>query len=70
MDDQAAFPTPNGQFFGMGLRDYFAAKAMQGMLTTSGAPCLNGLDGYEDISAKAAYKIADAMLKARAGERT
>ncbi len=50
---------------GMTLRDYFAAKAMQGMITTSGAPCMNGLDGYEPILAKAAYKIADEMLKAR-----
>lgn len=73
-----AFPTdvgPNGDGFqtgntqwhspGMTLRDYFAASAMQGMLTTAGAPCLNGLDGFEDHAAKAAYKIADAMLKAR-----
>jgi hypothetical protein len=50
---------------GMTLRDYFAAKAAQGMLTTSGAPSLGGLDGYEDRFAAAAYKIADAKLKAR-----
>jgi len=50
---------------GMSLRDYFAARALQGMLTTAGAPSLNGLDGYEDITAQAAYKIANAMIKAR-----
>ena len=40
---------------GMTLRDYFAAKAM---LRTSVST------SYEDL-AKTAYKIADAMLKAR-----
>jgi hypothetical protein len=54
-----------GTFFGMSLRDYFAAKAMQGMITTSGHPALLGLDGCELDTAKAAYKMADAMLAAR-----
>jgi len=40
----------------MTLRDHFAAKAMQGMLTKSSA--------YESI-AQYAYKMADAMLKER-----
>ena len=46
---------------GMSLRDYFAAKAMQGLTSTlSGtAPVL-----YDAI-ADDAYEIADAMLKAR-----
>lgn len=50
---------------GMQLRDYFAAKALVGMLTTCAAPALNGLDGHEKITAIAAYKLADAMLAAR-----
>ena len=50
---------------GMTLRDYFAAKAMAALITTAGAPCLNGLDGYEQHTASASYKMADAMLKAR-----
>ena len=50
---------------GMTLRDYFAAKALQGMISTSGAPALLGLEGCELDTAKAAYKIADAMLAAR-----
>ena len=43
---------------GMDLRDYFAAKAMQGMLVNETMPHSN------DVMGKA-YKIADAMLKAR-----
>ena len=42
---------------GMTLRDYFAAKAMQGMLA-------NGESGLQTLS-QAAYILADAMLKAR-----
>ena len=48
------------QFPGMTLRDYFAAKAMQGLLNES-----NAGDGNWEIEAIAAYKIADAMLKER-----
>lgn len=45
---------------GMTLRDYFAAKAMQGLLHDAS----HG-DGQWEFEAKAAYKIADAMLEAR-----
>ncbi|WP_374520331.1 hypothetical protein [Hydrogenophaga sp.] len=44
----------------MTLRDYFAAKAMQGMLTRPGS-----IDPKQD--AEFAYKMADAMLKAMEG---
>jgi hypothetical protein len=44
---------------GMTLRDYFAAKAMQGMMVDVEDPRC-------DYIAKVSYKIADAMLKARA----
>jgi len=62
MNNEPAFPvfpeTGGGHaaaFQGMDLRDYFAAKAMLRIgVNTS----------YEDL-AKTAYKIADAMLKAR-----
>ena len=64
MKEEPAFPIvhPDGsgvQYFGMSLRDYFAAKAMQGRLA---AP------GYVDVDqdAEMAYKMADAMLKERA----
>lgn len=50
---------------GMTLRDYFAAKAMQATISTAAEPCMGGLDGYEDHMARAAYKIADAMIRAR-----
>jgi hypothetical protein len=46
---------------GMDLRDYFAAKAMQGLLADPG--WRHDMD-FED-TAHAAYKQADAMLKAR-----
>lgn len=43
---------------GMTLRDYFAAKAMQGLLAgTKTSDCM--------MIVKDAYAIADAMLKAR-----
>ena len=46
---------------GMTLRDYFAAKAMQGMLAYSYLHPLS----MEDGCARDAYQMADAMLKAR-----
>ncbi len=50
---------------GMTLRDYFAAKALQGLLAT-GEDFRNqdGRDGWE-WHALAAYSMADAMLEAR-----
>jgi hypothetical protein len=43
---------------GMSLRDYFAAKAMQGIIT-------NGLNATYEAIAKRSYVVADAMIKAR-----
>ena len=43
---------------GMTLRDYFAAKAMQGLLARTSTS--NG-----DVIVKDSYALADAMLKAR-----
>ena len=66
MNNQPAFPTGiitdgKGQIIGgsngMTLRDYFAAKAMQAM-THRG-------DGDMYFCSAQAYKMADAMLKAR-----
>lgn len=69
-EDETAFPIvhPDGkgvQYFGITMRDYFAAKAMQAMISTAGAPCLFGLEGCEVNTAQGAYKMADAMLKVR-----
>jgi hypothetical protein len=48
---------------GISLRDYFAAKAMQGLLTNF------KYDYDENGYAQSAYKIADAMLAAREAEK-
>ena len=57
-----AFPCRDHDFAGMPLRDYFAAKAMQGM-AGSRRYCEVGWD-QADVAGQA-YEIADAMLKAR-----
>jgi len=60
-----AFPAPAGVAHiteqGMTLRDYFAAKAMQGMLAHEYSRPLR----IEDLYACDAYVMADAMLKTR-----
>ncbi len=58
-----AFPDPQQDWRGgkgMTLRDYFAAKAMQGLISRPGPPDI-------DYESTLAYQIADAMLKARNG---
>ena len=62
-----AFPVSQGHYeHGMTLRDYFAAKAMAGIMN-SVAPSL-----FDEHSARAnaarAYLMADAMLTARGQE--
>lgn len=52
--DTPAFPVHGAS--GMTLRDYFAAKAMQGLTQKY---------SHESDVSRNAYKIADAMLKAR-----
>ena len=53
---QHAFPTDSFVHHGMTLRDYFAAKAMQTLITDYGPA----------DAATEAYEYADAMLKERA----
>ena len=49
---------------GMDLRDYFAAKAMQGIVSALTTP--TGLSNADESGvSKAAYKVADAMIEAR-----
>ena len=49
---------------GMDLRDYFAARAMQGLIASPrGTP--DGSDATDEYYAKCAYIMADAMMKAR-----
>lgn len=63
-----AFPIPGDQqdesFNGMTLRDYFAAKAMQGELSSQGVDReYRGNDA--PWLAEFAYQVADAMIAAR-----
>jgi hypothetical protein len=62
-DGGTAFPaeTTLGYEEGMTLRDYFAAKAMQGLLSRIGNDKMN----VHDVLAQRTYAIADAMLEAR-----
>jgi hypothetical protein len=50
--------SPSGHSQGMTLRDYFAAKAMLGLLTSTRI-------SKPDWIANDSYEMADAMLKAR-----
>lgn len=54
---------------GMALRDYFAAKAMQGLCAGFASPDGgwpdSGCSEHYDVAAAHAYLMADAMLKAR-----
>lgn len=51
---------------GMTLRDYFAAKAMEGMLAYQPADNIAGMSEINAVYfATRAYEFADAMLKAR-----
>jgi hypothetical protein len=62
-----AFPYENRyEHEGMTLRDYFAAKAMQGLMGRSWADAAGKFpENLHGVWATAAYQMADAMLKAR-----
>lgn len=70
-DGGPAFPTENAHqssgttwhHEGMSMRDYFAAKAMQGILAGCHPICKE--DGAQHKIPVAAYMLADEMLKAR-----
>jgi hypothetical protein len=64
MNNSPAFPqqfkgTTEPSLMGLTMRDYFAAKAMQGLIS------IDDLDMHQDDYARVAYQQADAMLKAR-----
>ena len=64
-DGGSAFPDPQDDWRGdkgMSLRDYFAAKAMNGLLAQSMGTAFGDDPKY---AAEYAYSTADAMLKAR-----
>lgn len=63
--NEPAFPVTScaeHQFTGMTLRDYFAGKALNGMLANQHPY----VQSDEHMFARDSYKLADAMLKARA----
>jgi hypothetical protein len=69
MNNPPAFPLHNHgaqtlglHVTGMSLRDYFAAKAMQGAM--SGCAARGEVIMYSDL-AGLSYEMADAMMKAR-----
>ena len=66
-DGGQAFPCDGGtvRTDGMTVRDYFAAKAIQGLCADYGrTTCME--EGIHDNLAMIAYRIADAMLRERA----
>ena len=65
MNNPQAFPISGSQYQhtkGMSLRDYMAAKAMQGAI--SGCATRGEVIMYSDL-AGLSYEMADAMMKAR-----
>ena len=68
MKTEPAFPAMHFDLadneHGLTMRDYFAAKAMQGLIASPrGTP--DGSDATDVYYAKCAYLVADAMMKAR-----
>jgi hypothetical protein len=59
MKNEPAFPTHLNLTQGMTLRDYFAAKAMQSVISSK------NWTGNMEATVKDAYDFADLMLKAR-----
>ena len=62
VDDKLAFPNSDYAEEGMTLRDYFAAKAMQAFMSDSDTSW--GSENYK-FAARAAYRLADAMMEER-----
>ena len=59
-------PWFGGWLVGMTLRDYFAAKAMQGMAASASWECnFDANTKYLEEAARVAYMAADAMLAER-----
>jgi hypothetical protein len=60
---EVIYTQENEKFNGMTLRDYFAGRAMQGMLCEN-----SGIRYPTDELANFAYAVADAMMKEREHE--
>ena len=62
-----------GNIEGMSLRDYFAAQAMQALLSLDGIDRIikaeqTSMSGAHTVLATGSYMVADAMLAARAAK--
>ncbi len=62
---ESNWPNENVRTEGALLRDYFAAKAMQGILANSAMIDSAVCDSSAQWVSDGAYRMADAMLKAR-----
>jgi len=62
-EDQKQQAFPDESNFGISIRDYFAAKAMQGFIIKGIIPA-DGLNAKQALVSMA-YETADEMLKAR-----
>ena len=61
LDDAINYARASNQDLKMDLRDYFAGKAMQGIVTNPSRS-----DTFDiTLASKQSYQIADAMMKAR-----
>jgi len=61
-EDQKQQAFPDDGNFGISIRDYFAVRAMQGMLSNNElTTVINSHDQFAELS----YRMADAMLRAR-----
>ncbi len=58
--------THYGSRSGITVRDYFAAAALQGIISDASVPASSKKDG--ELVSRSAYEYADAMLKAREGK--
>lgn len=65
-----AFPSPREHTTkeGMPLRDYFAAKAMQGLMGRDWSNHKGSDEELIGVWARSSYAVADALLKARGQE--
>lgn len=62
-NDVCAFPVPENSWqFGISARDYFAAKAMQGIASSFDGMTLEAIEQSLEITAKISYAMADAMI--------
>lgn len=71
-NSEPAFPSANEQYFGISMRDYFAAKAMAALLSNEAivqrhiAAARDERIDPDVLVSTSAYSIADAMIAERA----